>query len=76
MYNPTFEAIVSADASSYGLGVVLRQKQPDGNLQPAAYISHALTLTEQKYAQVEKEALGVTWACEFSRTTSSGCTSR
>ena len=64
MYNAAFETRVSADASSYGLGAVLQQKQASGELRPVAYISRALSKTEQHYAQIEKEALAVTWACE------------
>ena len=64
LFEPGRETIVSSDASSYGLGAVLKQKQPSGETRPIAYISRSLTETEQRYAQLEKEALALTWACE------------
>lgn len=64
LYDPAKETRVSSDASSFGLGAVLTQAQEDGGWKPVAFISRALTPTEQRYAQVEKEALAVTWACE------------
>ena len=64
LFDPYQETVVSADASSYGLGAVLLQRQPSGERMPIAYISRSMTPTEQRYTQVEKEALAFTWACE------------
>ena len=40
------------------------QLQDDGEWCPVAYASQAMSPTEQRYAQIEKEALGITWASE------------
>ncbi len=63
LYNPNAQAKVSADASSYGLGAVLLQQCQDG-WKPVAFASRSMTETERRYAQIEKEALATTWACE------------
>ena len=63
-YDARRETTLATDASSYGLGAVLRQKQDDSQWRPVAYASRAMTPTEQRYAQIEKEALGITWASE------------
>ena len=54
---------LSADATSYGLGGVLLQKV-NTTWKPVAYMSRSLSTTEQRYAQIEKEALTITWACD------------
>ena len=64
IYDPEAQTRVSADASMYGLGSVLLQKSPEGHWKPVLYASRAMTETERRYAQFEKEALAVTWACE------------
>ena len=50
--------LLTCDASQSGLGAAIMQ-----NSQPVAYASRALTETEQRYAQIEKELLAVVFAC-------------
>ena len=63
-YNPQKVTTLSADASSFGLGAVLLQEQDNKENKPVAYASRSMTSTEQRYAQIENEALATTWACE------------
>ena len=63
LYNPNADTIIPADASSHGVGAVLLQKVQD-QWHPVAYASRSMTCTESRYAQIEKEALAATWACE------------
>lgn len=59
LYDCNKELKLSADTSSYGLGVVLLQKEEE-QWRPVAYVSCSMTETEKRYTQVEKEALGLT----------------
>jgi len=52
------------NATSYGLGAVLLQEQETGARKLVAYASRSTSSTEQRYAQIEKEALATTWVCE------------
>ena len=63
LYDAEATTKVNADASAYRLGAVLPQLQ-NGLWRPVAFASRALSETETRYAQIEKEALALTWALE------------
>ena len=63
LYNTEANTKISADASAYGLEAVLLQQQHN-NWRPVAFASRALNEAETRYAQIEKEALALTWAME------------
>jgi len=49
------------DACDYGIGAVLAQETPDGEVV-IAYASRLLKSSEKKYAVLQKEALGIVWS--------------
>ena len=63
LYDPQADTKISADASSHGLAAVVLQKNQQ-EWRPVAYASRAMSETETRYAQIEKEVLAITWACE------------
>ena len=58
-YDPEKALVIQCDASKSGLGATLLQEG-----QPVAYASRALTQTEQRYAQIVKEALAIVFSLE------------
>jgi hypothetical protein len=58
-FNQQLPIGLSCDASPIGLGAVLFHIFPDGSERPIAYASKVLTPAERKYAQPDREALGI-----------------
>ena len=62
-YDPNKPIKISTDASWSGLGAVLQQLHGE-NWLPVAYGSRSVTDCERGYATIERETLGMTFACE------------
>ncbi|KAJ8888838.1 hypothetical protein PR048_008332 [Dryococelus australis] len=58
------------NSSSPGIAVVLEQPDDNGNWKSVVYASRSLSETERKHAQIEKEELTITLACDRSTTLS------
>ena len=58
-FDPQAETIIQTDASLKGLEAVLLQHG-----LPVCYASKALTDTEQRYSNIERETLGLVWGLE------------
>lgn len=65
-FNPQWSTTLTVDASPVGLGAVLRQLYPHNTneRQIVSFASRFLSETEQRYNQLEKEALAIVCACE------------
>lgn len=64
-FSETDKTILYTDASPNALGAVLVQEDVDGRSRIISFASKALSLTEKKYAQNQREALGTVWAVEY-----------
>ncbi|XP_024891943.1 uncharacterized protein K02A2.6-like [Temnothorax curvispinosus] len=61
-YDPSLPLILATDASKTGLGAVLSHRLGNGQERPIAYASRTMSTTEQRYPQIDKEALAIVWA--------------
>ncbi|XP_061385257.1 uncharacterized protein K02A2.6-like [Danaus plexippus] len=60
-YSTELPLVVTADASSVGVGAVLAHETTAGE-RPVAYASRSLTDAERHYSQIDKEALAIVFA--------------
>lgn len=61
-YNPDLDIIVSADASSVGLGATISHRFPDGSIKVVQHASRALAPAERNYSQTDREGLAIIYA--------------
>jgi hypothetical protein len=58
------KTVLYTDASPVALGAVLTQETGEGSKRIISFASKVLSAVEQKYPQIQREALGVVWAVE------------
>ena len=65
-YRPDLDLFIETDASGRGIGMALLQSEQNerSSLYPIAYGSKTLTAAETRYANIERELLGVVSALE------------
>jgi len=61
-YDTKLPIIVGTDATPYAVGAVISHIFSDGTERPIQFISQTLTATQQKYAQIDKEAYAIVFA--------------
>jgi len=62
-YDPSRQTMISPDASKDGIGAVLLQEH-DFRCHSVLFASRTLTSAETRYAQIEKETIGIAFGCE------------
>lgn len=64
LYSPSAEHELHCDASKWGLGGALMQRDKKGDLKPVAYFSRATSKVESQYSSYELETLAVVESLE------------
>ncbi|UYV61212.1 K02A2.6-like [Cordylochernes scorpioides] len=64
LFNPSLATHIYCDASTSGIGAVLKQEYPDGTQKPFTYFSRALRGAKSKYTITELELLAVVETCK------------
>lgn len=60
MYNPTAETEIHTDASKYGYGAILLQKDSEDQLfHPVEFLSRRTSPSEERYSSYELEVLAI-----------------
>lgn len=63
-FSQTDRTVLYTDASPIALGAVLTQQNADGEERIISFAAKSLTPTEQRYSQVQREALGIVYSVE------------
>ena len=58
-FDPKIPIGIACDASNVGIGAVLFHRFADGSERPICNVSKILSTTQQKYSQIQKEALSI-----------------
>nr|XP_049463733.1 uncharacterized protein K02A2.6-like [Anopheles coluzzii] len=61
-YDPQEKIVISADASSIGLGATISHLYPNGLRRVVQHASRALTEAERRYSQIDREGLAIIYA--------------
>ncbi len=64
-FNTNIPSQIIVDASPIGLAAILTQRYGDNDFRIIAFASKSLSVTEQRYSQLEREALALLWGCQY-----------
>ena len=63
-FDPSRRSVIICDASPIGVSGILSQWTDDGLLVPITFVSMALTPTQRRWSQIEREALSIVFTVE------------
>ena len=70
---PTQEFVLSTDASQFGIGAVLLQKDENNDLRPVSYFAKSLNKAQRNYPVYDQELLAIVCAMKEYRHYLEGC---